>query len=147
MRLGSDDEAIHVSIDHRRTLKAPRGIILHRRRGLVRFVHPARRPPSVRFEDAVLHVAARSRKRSDGIAIIADACQQRITSPSRLRHSLVGLPTLPGHLLWSAVLGDVAVGAHSLLEIRYLRDVEQAHGLPHLQRQGAATVLGKHTWR
>jgi hypothetical protein len=40
------------------------------------------------------------------------------------------------------VLGDVAAGAHSVLEVRYVRDVERPHGLPTAKRQ-LATDLGR----
>jgi very-short-patch-repair endonuclease len=35
------------------------------------------------------------------------------------------------------ILADVAAGSHSLLELRYLRDVERRHGLPTGLRQRA----------
>jgi very-short-patch-repair endonuclease len=41
-----------------------------------------------------------------------------------------------------AALGDVAAGAQSSLELRYLRDVERAHGLPGGSRQQAVIRPG-----
>jgi very-short-patch-repair endonuclease len=41
-----------------------------------------------------------------------------------------------------AALADVAAGAHSPLELRYLRDVERAHGLPSGSRQHAVVRSG-----
>jgi very-short-patch-repair endonuclease len=36
-------------------------------------------------------------------------------------------------------LGDVASGAESTMEVRYVRDVERAHGLPRGERQVSAS--------
>jgi hypothetical protein len=41
----------------------------------------------------------------------------------------------------------VAGGAHSLLEYRYVRDVERAHGLPAAQRQARADEHGRVIYR
>ncbi len=147
MRLLTEAEAIHISVDHRRTVSAPDEVIVHRRRDLHRFVHSVRSPPTVRFEDALLHEAARWEKRSRGVGLIADGCQQRISTSRRLVSALALLPRLPGRALWLAVLADVSTGAVSALELRYLQDVERAHGLPALQRQVGSTLLGNRIWR
>ena len=39
-----------------------------------------------------------------------------------------------------ALLTDVELGAHSALELRYLRDVERAHGLPRGERQSVRSA-------
>jgi hypothetical protein len=39
------------------------------------------------------------------------------------------------------VLGDVGTGAHSALELRYLRQVERPHGLPTGRRQNRSDAL------
>ncbi len=46
-----------------------------------------------------------------------------------------GRSRLTHRRLLANVLGDVAAGAQSALEIEYLRDVERAHGLPDGERQ------------
>jgi hypothetical protein len=71
--------------------------------------------------------------------VLADLCQQRLTTPARLRETLASYPRLPGRALLAAVLDDVATGAYSVLERRYLPRVERPHGLPRAQRQGAFT--------
>jgi hypothetical protein len=54
-------------------------------------------------------------------------------------------------LRWRAeitqALGDVAAGAHSPLEFRYVRDVERAHGLPEPDRQARAAQDGHDIFR
>jgi hypothetical protein len=95
----------------------------------------------------VLHVAAARPRITDGLAVIADACQQRATTEARLRKALRALPRLRGSAVWTGVLDDVESGAHSLLELSYLRRVERAHGLPTPVRQPAGASLGRRVWR
>jgi hypothetical protein len=49
--------------------------------------------------------------------------------------TIADLPRLRQRALLIEVLTDVAAGTRSVLERRYLRDVERAHGLPAGQRQ------------
>ncbi len=150
MRGLPDDGRIHVSVSHQRQIGAKPGLVVHRRCRLAAVVHPSRQPPSVRLEDAVLHVAAapdQDGRQAGRIAVIADACQQRLTNVTRLRAALDLLPVLPGRRTLAGVLDDVAVGAHSYLELSYLRRVEKAHGLPRMERQAAASVGGRRIWR
>src|SRR5260370_40391009 len=46
-----------------------------------------------------------------------------------------------------AALQAVWDGAHSILEYRYLRDVERAHGLPQARRQVRASQRGSTVYR
>lgn len=150
MRSLPDEGPVHISVGHHQQIVSPPGVVVHRRCGLGSVVHPSRRPPSVRVEDAVLHVAAGRGSAAGGqdrVAVIADACQQRLTSPARLRVALGDLSALPGRRTIAAVLDDVASGAHSYLELRYLRGVERAHKLPPMHRQAAARLGGRRVWR
>lgn len=138
MRSLPDDATIHVSVSHKRQISPRPGLVVHRRCGLAAVVHPVRHPPSVRLEDAVLHVAAdpaRDGGRSGGMAVVADACQRRLTNVTRLRAALDRLPVLPGRRTLAGVLDDVAEGAHSFLELRYLNRVERACLTAHLVSQ------------
>lgn len=135
MRLRDHDESvIHVAIDTTRRVQARPGVRPHRLSGLAGFVHPARNPLVVRFEHAVLlHASTESEARA--IGIIADACQQRMTTPDRLRSALVTFSRMRMRATLRQVLDDVATGASSYLEVGYLRLVERPHGLPTGSRQ------------
>jgi hypothetical protein len=142
-----DAGVVHILVDHARKVRDIAGVSVRRRRDLQRFVHPAKRPPTVRLEDAVLHEAAGRTRVTDGLALIADACQDRRTAPERLRATLDEFPRLRNRHVWLAVLDDVASGAHSFLEVHYLRGVERAHGLPSPDRQTSGVSIGKRVWR
>jgi hypothetical protein len=102
-------------------------------------------PPRVRVEHAVLTVASGASSEDGAVAVVADACQQRRTTPRRLVDALATMTRLPRRALLSEVLADVATGAYSALERRYLRDVERAHGLPTGRRQRRELVVGAAT--
>jgi hypothetical protein len=101
-----------------------------RRRGLAALVQPASAPPRLRLEVAVLDVAASSQRPEAVVGLVLRAVQNRRTTPERLRAELAGRRTHPWRSLLAGLLADAQDGAHSALELRYLRDVERAHRLP-----------------
>jgi len=129
------EPSVHVAVDHGRRVVALPGVALRRVRDLERLVHPAARPPRIRLEHAVLLTAAKQRREDGAVAVLADACQSRRTTPDRLSRALSQHPRLPGRRLLSEALADLVTGSFSALERRYLRDVERAHGLPTAARQ------------
>ncbi len=102
------------------------------------WVQANRRPPRATFEYALLKTAA-GRGEGDAIALLSDAVHQGLTTPSRLLAVIAQLPRLPRRALLAEVLADVAAGTRSVLEQRYLRDVERAHGLPEGERSCGRT--------
>jgi Transcriptional regulator, AbiEi antitoxin len=140
------DERVLLALDHTRRVVPLDGVTIRRRRNLASAVHPAKEPAVVRVEEAVLQEAA-TRRETEAFAVIADSCQSRLTTPHRLRLALDGLPAIKGRRRWRAVLDDVANGAHSFLEIEYLRRVERAHNLPALTRQVPDSTGGRRVWR
>ena len=98
-------------------------------------VHPARLPRTVTVEHAALAVAGAARSEDAAVAVLADGCQSRLTTADRLCRQLERMPRLTHRRLVAEVLDDVATGAFSALERRYLVRVERAHGLPTASRQ------------
>jgi len=83
----------------------------------------------VRYEEAIIDIAASQARDLDAIAVLAAACQSRRTTAQRLLAGLRERPTLPKRAWLIGVLHDVAGGSCSVLEHAYLTNVEQAHGL------------------
>jgi hypothetical protein len=92
-------------------------------------------PPRVRVEHALVRVASSAPSDDAAVGVLADGCQSRRTTAGRLGAELRDAPSLPRRGLLLAIVDDVASGAFSALERRYLRQVERAHGLPRGQRQ------------
>lgn len=134
---------IVVVVDERRRALSGGGVDVWRLSDLHRHVHPARHPPLLRFESAVLLTASRMHTADGALAVLADGCQSRNTTPARLLRVLHELPTnLRFRSVMRDILTDVATGAYSYLEVHYLRDVERPHGLPTGSRQ-RRTVAGR----
>lgn len=91
-------------------------------------------PPRLTVEDAVLDLSAPAGE-ADLVAFITKAVQGRRTTPRRLREALNARSRYTHRQLLADILGDVAAGAESPLEMRFLHDVERPHGLPRGHRQ------------
>lgn len=128
-------DTIHVAVDQSRRVSRTPGIRVHRITGLDRLVLANLSPPRVRIEHAVLQVASDAPTERAAVAVLADVCRTRRTTPGRLADQLATLPNLRHRRVLHAILADVATGAHSVLERMYLARVERAHGLPAARRQ------------
>jgi hypothetical protein len=135
---------IVVAVDEAHRPRSGGGVEVWSVADLARHVHPARTPPLLRFDATVLLTASRAPTPDDAIATVADACQSRRTTPGRLLELLEEMPAnLRLRRFLREVLADVATGAYSFLEVRYLRDVERPHELPTARRQRRVSV-GRH---
>jgi hypothetical protein len=133
--VASADEPIHVAVDATRRPRSRAGIQPHRIARLHERLQPNRTPPRVRLEEAVLDVAADTDDDAAAVAVLADACQSRRTTAGRLCRALADRPRLRRRRFLLLLLNDVATGAYSVLEHRYLTRVERPHGLPTGRRQ------------
>lgn len=66
---------------------------------------------------------------------IAAACGARLTTPERISGAMRRRGRVAGRPMLAGLLEDVAAGCMSVLERRYLHDVERPHGLPEPARQ------------
>ena len=132
---GHDSDEIHVAVPHARKVRPRAGVRIERLTEFDAAVQANLSPPRVRVEHALLRVASSAPTDDAAVGVLADGCQSRRTTAARLAHELRTTPTLPRRGLLLAIVDDVASGALSALERRYLRHVELAHGLPRGQRQ------------
>ncbi|MEO7754213.1 MAG: hypothetical protein ABIS35_12455 [Terracoccus sp.] len=132
---GTVDDAIHVVVATGRRLNPPAGVLLHRVTRFDAVVLANLGPPRVRVEHALLSVASAARSEAGAVAVLADGCQQGLTTPDRLATALAIELRLPRRRLLLAVVGETAAGVRSVLEHRYRSRVELPHGLPTGQRQ------------
>jgi very-short-patch-repair endonuclease len=124
---------VHVSIPLGRRVVTRPGIIVHRSANLE--PHPALRPPRTRIDDTVIDLADAAPSLESATRWLVRAVSSRLTSATRL----LAILNLRQRVRWRSelvgVLADVSEGCHSMLELRYLRRVERAHGLPRGNRQ------------
>ncbi|TDD41404.1 hypothetical protein E1263_42480, partial [Kribbella antibiotica] len=127
---------IHLAIPDHRQVRSQPGLVIHRD------IHWADRlaravPPRRTGAHAILDIVGISRTLDQAAAVVAEACQTGRVHPRDLLAALSTRGRLRHGRSLRPILTDVAAGSHSLLEIRYLRDVERRHGLPTGTRQRA----------
>ena len=138
---------IHVTVPDPQHRQAIAGLVIHRTRHVLAIRQERRLPPRTMPEETVLDLADAATSFDDVIALVAKACQRRLITSFLLGETM----RLRAKQRWRAeiseALGDVAAGAHSPLEYRYVRDVERAHGLPAADRQARADQNGQRIFR
>src|SRR5215469_10897580 len=136
--LDAPSPVIHITVPHgsnpARCGKIP-GIVIHRSRSISRSRHPVLTPPRTRVEDTVLDLIECSRSFDEAYDWICRAIGRRRTTPERIREAMDARPRVRWRRDIELALGDASDGALSLLELRYVRDVERPHGLPTAKRQ------------
>lgn len=127
---------VHVAVPERRVLRLrevaahePLPVVVHRTRGLARWVHPVRRPPVVRAAAAVLHAAAWAPSDRAAEWRVAAAVQQRLVTVPQVADAVREMPKVHRRALVRAVLDDVATGAHARSELDLLALLRR-NGLP-----------------
>lgn len=129
------DPMIHVTVPTGRHLARRQGLYVHRSKLASTMRHPALRPPRTRIEDTVVDLTQRSSTLETAMSWLVKSVATRLTTPARLSAAMATRHRLRWRAELTEVLADVAAGCHSMLELRYLRSVERAHGLPAGKRQ------------
>lgn len=125
---------VHVLVPSWRRVVTGPGIVVHRSSRFDEVRLPAGIPGHTRIEPTVLDLVANAQSANQVEMWVTRACQRRLTTPRRLSVEAAQRSRLRWRPLLSSLLDDVADGAQSPLELRYLR-LERAHGLPRAHRQ------------
>ena len=144
--IDSPAETIYVTVPStRRVITAGLAIRISRRVGEAR--QSNREPPRTTVEETVLDLIQLSRTFDDACGWLTRACGRRLTTEEKLRAAL----SLRKKMRWRTELDDVLAaagdGIHSVLEYRYVRDVERAHGLPASRHQVRVVIDGRTVYR
>lgn len=139
-------ESIFVTVPSTRRITTP-GIVIRMSGRIAEATQPNREPPRTILEETVLDLAHLARSFDDACGWITRACGRRLTTEEKLRAALA----LRKKMRWRVELDDVLAaagdGIHSVLEYRYLRDVERAHGLPRSRHQVRVVTGGQTVYR
>jgi predicted transcriptional regulator of viral defense system len=139
-------ESIFVTVPSTRRVTA-RGIDVRMSGRIAEAAQPGREPPRTNLEETVFDLIELAVTFDDACGWITRAVGKRLTTGERLSAAL----KLRKKIRWRARLEDVLAaagdGIHSVLEYRYLRDVERAHGLPRSQHQVRVVIDGKIVYR
>jgi len=127
---------IHVTIPASRRVRQPRGVLIHRSAYLdnkARF--PRGVVPHTLAEETIIDLVNAADCLDDACGWITAAFGRRLTGEGPLRKALSARKKLRWRPELDEFITAAAGGAHSLLEFRYDRDVERAHGLPKARQQ------------
>lgn len=91
-------------------------------------------PSRTTIEDTVIDLCDRAEPR-ELPGLLTTAVQSRRTTAARILERVDARPRVRHRGLLRQLLAEVAEGAESPLELRYLREVERPHGLPPARRQ------------
>jgi very-short-patch-repair endonuclease len=132
-------EVIHVTVPGSARVDPIPGLRLHRSERLAEARHPSRTPPRTRIEETILDLTQTAKTIDGAFGWLCQGCGSRLTTPDLLLTALYKRRKVRWRAILLSALGDIGDGAHSVLEIRYVRDVERPHGLPRARRQAKMT--------
>jgi very-short-patch-repair endonuclease len=132
---------VHVTVPNWQRVEPISGVIIHHSRAFDTIVHPTASPPRTRLEHTVLDLSESCASFDDAFTWLCRAIGRGLTTPELLRAAMAERSRLRWRADLVNALADISAGVLSLLERRYVCDVEHAHGLPHAKRQ-AQTVIG-----
>lgn len=121
---------IHLTIPIERHIRPVPGVRVHRSRRLRKLRFPDGELPRTWVEDTILDLVDGMSDLDGVCALVTSAFGRRKTSAAMMRTVLADR----AFHLWRDEISELITvadgGAHSILEVRYDRDVEQAHCLP-----------------
>jgi very-short-patch-repair endonuclease len=132
-------EVIHVTVPDGKHIAQIQGIRLHRSERLAEARHPSRTPPRTRVEETVLDLTQTAKNIDGAFGWLCQACGSRLTTPDLLLATLGKRGKVRWRGILRGALADIDDGAQSVLEVRYVCDVERPHGLPRARRQARIT--------
>jgi hypothetical protein len=140
-------ELIHVTVPSNRRVKRRSGMAVHLSRRASAAMHPSRNPPRTRLEETVIDLWASARTLDTAVGWVTSALGRRLSTQEKLREAMEARSRLPRRTQLAELLGPGGTGIHSVLEYRYVRDVERPHGLAGAQRQARARRDGRTEYR
>ena len=123
--------------------KPVRGVVVHRSDQSRPQFSNSWKLPRTRIEDTVLDLVAAAVTFEQGYAWIARAVSRDLVTIALLRAALAGRRRIRWRAWLADALDDSGDGVNSPLELRYVRDVERAHGLPAGRRQARRALGGR----
>jgi hypothetical protein len=138
---------IHITIPANRRVTPVPGIRIHHCDRAAAKRDARKLPPQTTIHDTVIDLAAAAHTLDDAASWILRVLQRGLTARIYLAHALAQRAKMP----WRTELTDLITldtdGLHSVLELRYHRDIAQPHHLPPATRQAQARSGGRTIYR
>jgi hypothetical protein len=132
---GDRSEVIHLTVSHGRHPEPIRGAVVHRSDRIAAATHPIQLPPRTRVEETTIDLTQSAASFEDAYDWICRSISGRLTTGARLQAALDARPKVRWRTALAIALAEASSGVHSILEARYVHDVELPHGLPAATRQ------------
>jgi predicted transcriptional regulator of viral defense system len=139
-------ESVFVTVPSTRRITM-RGIVVRMSGRVAEATQPGREPPRTSVEETVFDLTGLAETFDDACGWITRAVGRRLTTAERLTEALAQRRKMRWRARLADVLAAAGDGIHSVLEYRYLRDVERAHGLPRSRHQVRMVIEGKVVYR
>lgn len=149
-------ETVHVSVPSSRRVVPQAGMRIHRMKRLGRTELPAGELPCTSIENTVLDLTEMTEKLDDAYDWLGRALGRQLATSQTIGSALASRTRIRWRPELLQALGETTGRGLSLLEQTYVRDVEQAHGLPASTRgerrdrvyrdYGVAIHLGEDRW-
>ena len=131
--LHAEPDVVHVAVPYPRLVSGRPGVAIKRRTSASR-VDPYAWPHRIASTHTVFDLAD-GRPLDRAVMLAACALDLRLCTADQLVTALASRKRQTDRRVLLEMLTDVAAGSNSAAELRYLRDVERAHGLPPSRRQ------------
>jgi hypothetical protein len=138
---------IHITVPADRRLIKRAGIKLHLSARAAAAAHQARLPPQARIEETALDLWETARDLDAAVGWVTHAIGRRLTTQGRLRQALTQRRQIRWRSQLEQLLSPDFAGVHSVLEYRYVRDVERAHNFPPAKPQAHSRRNGRSQYR
>jgi hypothetical protein len=138
---------VHVTVPNNRRVKPIPSVVIHYSDRAEEARHPVPWPPRTLIEETVLDLAVTGATLDDAVAWVTRALGRKLTNQDQLRRAMTQRRRMRWRTELAELLSPDAEGLHSILEVRYHRDVEQPHGLPAGTRQAQFAVGSRRAFR
>jgi hypothetical protein len=132
---GDRRNVIHLTVPLGRHPDPIRGAVVHRSGRIAAATHPVLLPPQTRIEETTIDLTQSAANFDAACDWLCRAVGGRLTTAARLRTTLDARPRVRWRSGLVIALAETGSGLHSILERRYVLDVERPHGLPAATRQ------------
>ena len=139
--------AIHVTVPGNRRVRRRAGLAIHMSSRATSAVHPARTPARTRLEETVIDLWETARDLDNAVGWVTTALGRRLTTQERLRVAMEARSRVRRRKQLAELLTPDGAGIHSVLEYRYVHNVERPHGLVGARRQARARRNGRNVYR
>jgi hypothetical protein len=145
--IDAPSSVIHVMVPSSRRVKRRPGIAIHLSGRSGAASHPARNPPRTRLEETVIDLWSAAHNLDEAVGWITSALGRRLTTPGKLREAMQARSRIPRRKQLTELLSPDLAGVHSVLEYRFVHNVERPHGLAGAQRQARVRRDGRNEYR